>query len=491
MQHSLWIIEGSTNENRLIGQGFSPSDVDSHGSFCSKLAGIYAILLTLSTILQITGEMMPFQLTCDGKLVLLRLQRVQATDPNEPHADLLSATWHLMKHCGIHINLHHVKGHQDSKNFGPYTRDATLNIEVDKLAWEKLGTQRPGPKTFHIPWSQGVCYMGANQIVKDFATIIWDHINGQSTIEYWTKHRLMSQGIWNKINWVSIGRAMRELPINWQCWVSKYVSGHFATGKNMQWWKFQSSAQCLRCYKTQEDKNHIMTCPAPEACERWEKSMKAIESWLREENTDKIIREQLLSYLRTWNTPSMTLPEPSNPLENQEEIRKQYIWDRWLSQDWQEQQDQTWKWMQSRKSSRQWTSELIKKLWNMAWDMWDQWNKALHESTLNQELILEKDANNQIRQIYAVGPCQLARADLGLMWHPVEHQLQLPLNMKQQWVASIDVALHQKNLHEHGTMLAEQWLMETWVIRNPTCRTPVPISQQRLSHSQGQPWAVA
>jgi len=53
-------------------------------------------------------------------------------------------------------------------------------------------------------------------------------------------------------------------------------------------------------------------------------------------------------------------------------------------------------------------SELIKKLWNMAWDMWDQWNEALHKSTLNRELILEKDVNDQIRQIYAVGTCQLA-----------------------------------------------------------------------------------
>ncbi len=70
--------------------------------------------------------------------------------------------------------------------------------------------------------------------MKDFTTNIRDHINGQSTIKYWTKCRLMSQGIWNKINWVSIGRAMKELPINWQCWVSKYVSGHFATGKKMQ-----------------------------------------------------------------------------------------------------------------------------------------------------------------------------------------------------------------------------------------------------------------
>jgi len=38
-----------------------------------------------------------------------------------------------MKQWGYPIDLQHVKGHQDSKNFRPYKRDATLNIEADKL----------------------------------------------------------------------------------------------------------------------------------------------------------------------------------------------------------------------------------------------------------------------------------------------------------------------------------------------------------------------
>jgi len=88
----------------------------------------------------------------------------------------------------------------------------------------------------------------------------------------------MSQGIWNKIDWISIGRAMMELPINCRCWVSKYISGHLAMGKNMQRWQFRSSAQCPRCSEQQEDKYHIMACPAPMARERWEKSLKALES---------------------------------------------------------------------------------------------------------------------------------------------------------------------------------------------------------------------
>jgi len=52
--------------------------------------------------------------------------------------------------------------------------------------------------------------------------------------------------------------------------------------------------------------------------------------------------------------------------------------------------------------------EIIKKLWNTAWDVWEQQNNALHKSDHNREAILEKDINDKIRQMYAIGPGQLA-----------------------------------------------------------------------------------
>jgi len=167
----------------------------------------------IKTIL-LTASKTSFQIACNGKSVLQRLPKTNITDPNEPYADLLSSTHHLLTACNLRVQLHHIKGHQDARNFGPYTRDATLNIEADRLAREKLDDYKPGPKNFHIPWSQGVCYMGHHRTVKDFSTTIRDHINRQATINYWTKRRQMSQGIWNTFNWVSIGRAMKEIPIN-------------------------------------------------------------------------------------------------------------------------------------------------------------------------------------------------------------------------------------------------------------------------------------
>jgi len=219
-------------------------------------------------------------------------------------------------------------------------------------------------------------------------------------------------------------------------------------------------------------------CPVPEARELWEKSLKALELWLKDEGTDINLHEHFMNYLRLWPAANPTLLRSLPFIVDQDDIGNQHIWDGWLCRRWREYQDQIWKQSKSHKSSRRWTSELIKKLWNVAWDMWEQCNDVLHNSSLNQEIILEKDVNDKIRQIYEVGLGQLLRMDFGLMRHPVDHQLQLPLNVKRQWLESISMAVHQKNLHEHGTMLAEQRLMEMWVIQNPARRTPAPIHQR-------------
>ncbi len=107
-----------------------------------------------------------FRLACDGESVLARLKWPCLTDPQEPHADLLSATRTLVQHSEVSVDLYHVKGHHASSNFGPLTCNATLNIEANQLAWTKLTLYTSSPVNFHIPWSQEVCYMGSHQVKK-------------------------------------------------------------------------------------------------------------------------------------------------------------------------------------------------------------------------------------------------------------------------------------------------------------------------------------
>jgi len=73
---------------------------------------------------------------------------------------------------------------------------------------------------------------------------------------------------------------------------------------------------------------------------------------------------------------------------------------------WRLEQEQFWSHIRTCKSSKRWTSELIKKFWDVAWDLWDQHNEALHTEAANRDL-LDSQANDQIREVYQQGTTML------------------------------------------------------------------------------------
>jgi len=88
--------------------------------------------------------------------------------------------------------------------------------------------------------------------------------------------------------------------------------------------------------------------------------------------------------------------------------------------------------------------------------MWEQRNDALHESEQNREDILERDTNKKIKQTYAIGTGQLARADFGLMANTLKHHLGQPHHTQKLWLESIMAAIHRRKLHKHRAMTVEQ-----------------------------------
>jgi len=143
-------------------------------------------------------------------------------------------------------------------------------------------------------------------------------------------------------------------------------------------------------------------------------------------------------------------------------------WDRfldgWVAQSWQLYQDEVWQLAKSRRSGRRWVAELIKKVWNVSWDMWAHRNGILHDSPTAHQDIIETKVNNSIYELYARAMQALPRDAIGLFRKPKEHILQLALPAKQQWVDSVQVAIDWKTRHEFGAYLSEQRFMAQWVI---------------------------
>jgi len=76
---------------------------------------------------------------------------------------------------------------------------------------------------------------------------------------------------------------------------------------------------------------------------------------------------------------------------------------------------------------------LIKKLLSIAWDMWQHYNEALHDDLENWPKILEAEVNQNITELYGLGPGAFANST-AMFKHPLVELLQLPQAYKSHWV---------------------------------------------------------
>ncbi len=171
--------------------------------------------------------------------------------------------------------------------------------------------------------------------------------------------------------------------------------------------------------------------------------------------------------LQQWRAPNWDANLPAGPfVSNQSAIGWEHFLDGWLARSWQDYQEGLWQSVQSRCSGKCWIAELIKKLWNVPWDMWAHRNGILHQSPMARQEILEKQVNNQIHGIYAGGTQALPRDAFGFVRKPLEQTLHLSLPAKQQWLESVHNAIQRKKKHEYGKYASEQRFMNTWLIHS-------------------------
>jgi len=195
-----------------------------------------------------------------------------------------------------------------------------------------------------------------------------------------------------------------------------------------------------------EDKLHILRCPAPVAVDKWQSFIKELKSWLWEQNTSPILSKAILPGLQAWyqDDPSpMASQYASQLFVDQNAIGWERLIEGWLPQSWHLEQEQFWSHIHTCKSSKCWISELIKKLWDVAWDLWDQQNEALHNDPNNHN-ILDSHTNDQIQTVYEQGSAMLPHDALALLHEPLSAQLQKPLATKTLWLQSVQAAWEQK-----------------------------------------------
>jgi hypothetical protein len=93
--------------------------------------------------------------------------------------------------------------------------------------------------------------------------------------------------------------------------------------------------------------------------------------------------------------------------QKQDEIGWQSIQEGQPSLGWNEVQQQKYEWLGSRRSRIRWLTAFTQKLWDIAWDMWDNRNGVLHETEHGVARDLQ---TRRITAEFDMGPAGLAPA---------------------------------------------------------------------------------
>jgi hypothetical protein len=177
---------------------------------------------------------------------------------------------------------------------------------------------------------------------------------------------------------------MKEVPRKRRIFISKPVCGMCGVGKFMHRWKQRNDSSCPRCGE-HEDARHVWSCHGKGADDIWLQSLSELECWMSQVQTDPDVQHAILSHLQSWRENNGE-PLPTNflldeALSSQECLGWQRFFEGWISVEWSSAQQAYYTLMKSRRTGKRWVISLIKKLWDIAWDLWEHRNGILHNAT--------------------------------------------------------------------------------------------------------------
>ena len=380
-------------------------------------------------------------LGCDGIQALRHVdQSCDITNPRMPQFDLLSATRNALRICPVQVKMKHVKGHQDDDWEAVLDRWATLNVAADDGAKEHwYRTVNMGHQQHRIFDKTWAITIGGTKICTRLDKTIREARHAGKILKYWEEKGRFGNGNKADIDWETAGSAMKTVTRTRRQWVTKHVSGFCATGKMMRQWGKRTSAKCPRC-DCNEDAQHVWKCRGSGTDEIWTTAMGKFKDELVKLHTHPNLGEVLCDRLTAWRHDLEPTVEVSHflglrtTIENQERVGWQAMLEGMPVQGWEEVQQRYFVWRKKRQTGKRWLVAIIKKLWDVAWDLWEHRNGILHDSDTN---VAEQQLNFEVTVEYNMGPQTVTREARQLFRPGLNKLLLLLPAAKRAWLIRV------------------------------------------------------
>jgi predicted RNA-binding Zn-ribbon protein involved in translation (DUF1610 family) len=448
----------------IRGRCTTPGCPEIQSAYRSELAGLYCIVYYVHFLERQYGVRGKITVACDGISALNQASKnYDFINPNIPQFDLIMAIRAVVSETTWEWTWKHVKGHQDdNRATSELDQWSIWNIQMDaeaKLHWSATKGNSIDPHIYGEPWrtvTQG------NKVTSQFRERLREACTFPVAMEYWDKKQRFGNTTTSSIDWDIMGVAMAAMPIQRQHWVSKTVSGFCSTGVMMKRRKERQTDECPRCGES-EDVEHIWRCQY-DTQGMWTKSMANLKEWMLSNETHPALINLILDGLESWRMGSSLKREHPPWLHALAEHQSQCGWknffEGFLVKEWRVESQAHLSRLKSKRSSKRWTSALIRKLWQVAWDLWEHRNGYLHAKEIS---ILTRQLDETIAHQFELGTKGLDNNTKALFSKGLKDVQQKPVEIKQQWVRRVVAAREMMEVGATGGFQAERLMMARWL----------------------------
>ena len=157
------------------------------------------------------------------------------------------------------------------------------------------------------------------------------------------------------------------------------------------------------------------------------------------------LHRAIISRLRAWRSdeafqvPPYTWPGVNDLICDQDQVGWGTFMEGGIVQNWAAKQQEYYTWLQKRNTGKRWTTLLIKKLWEISWDMWEQRNGELQNPESNASLREHARLDAMIHHEYE-DILTMAFKDRRWFRRPKEVIATETIAYKKQWLESVGLA---------------------------------------------------
>ncbi len=476
---------------RVTGANVTPGYHSAINPYRAELGGISAIVVLAAAIATFhdiqTGTI---ELGCDCESGITAIFEHTYDTPKQPNHDLIHEIRKKLALSRVTRKCRDVSGHQDKhQSFDSLDLWGQLNVEMDGPAKAYWNDTSPSVAAFYPPSTSGWSLWINDQKLSSWnRTSLYNHAKATDILEHWSTRRYIPHNLIRSIDWEASARAIKLLGLNRDLWIPTWLAGFAPVGKVQQRNNFQDHAECPRC-SSFENKAHVVICPAPNAQRQWAASLSRLATWLTKAHTLPDIRNAILLRLSAWHqgndllAPSYAWPGVNGIVLLQDSIGWRTFLEGSILHAWAAKQQDYYNWLQKRNTSKQWITTLIKKLWQISWNMWEHRNGELKNPASPASLREHARLDALISAEYT-NPLPLYTKARRWFRRSQEIIFTESLDYKNQWLESVSLArARYARCHNTSTQAQCTLMQSTFRSRASLPRTPLVTSEE--SGSEG------